>query len=100
MSNFFSRVKTKRLNNFSIYVLGCKVLDALEIIHNAGYVYNDLSLDKILVGHNQTVTCDQTNNNTANSFERITFHLVDFSHLSKYTNRSTGGHLKQEKVKT
>lgn len=42
--------------NFSretIYDVGVAILNSLEITHNAGYVYNDLKLDNLMVGYNQ-----------------------------------------------
>ena len=30
-----------------------KLLDFLEMVHRAGYVYNDMTLDKIHLGHKQ-----------------------------------------------
>jgi vaccinia related kinase len=34
----------------TIIELGLKLLDIIEMIHNAGYTYNDMKLDNILVG--------------------------------------------------
>ena len=41
-SFFFSKHSNYTINLISIYALGFKILDNLEIIHEAGYVYNDI----------------------------------------------------------
>ena len=35
----------------SVYDFGLRVLELLETIHAAGYTYNDLKLENILVGN-------------------------------------------------
>ena len=39
----------------SIYMIGLKVLDILEVVHRAGYVHNDISLDKVLLAQGQLI---------------------------------------------
>ena len=46
------------MNLVSIYSLGCKLLDQLEVFHDAGYIFNDLSLDKIMLGIGQNIMDD------------------------------------------
>jgi serine/threonine protein kinase len=43
----------KQLSDISIYELGKKVIKILRVVHEAGYAYNDLKLDNLLVGFNQ-----------------------------------------------
>jgi serine/threonine protein kinase len=50
LSDYFS-LHNYALSKVSIYDLGIQLLKLLEQIHNAGYVYNDLKLDNILVGY-------------------------------------------------
>ena len=38
-----------KISRETIYVLGLRILSALEIIHNAGFVFNDLKPDNILL---------------------------------------------------
>ena len=37
------------LSSASIFNLGLKLLDILELIHSSGYVYNDLKLENIVI---------------------------------------------------
>jgi serine/threonine protein kinase len=41
-----------KLLKTSIYDIGTAILATLESIHKAGYVYNDLKLDNLMVGYN------------------------------------------------
>jgi len=41
----------KTLSIPSIMNIGVKVLDLLEQVHNADYIYGDLKLDNLLFGH-------------------------------------------------
>lgn len=43
------------LNLVSIYDLGLKLLDLLEVVHGAGYVYNDLSLENVVLDFNKLI---------------------------------------------
>ena len=38
-----------QLNDVSIFHLGLKLLDILELIHESGLVYNDLKPDNIMI---------------------------------------------------
>lgn len=49
------------MNMISIYNTGYKLLEILEIIHAAGYVYNDLTLDKIILGQNEVINIKRNN---------------------------------------
>ena len=44
-----------RLLKSSIYDIGLAILFNLEAVHKAGYVYNDLKLDNLMVGYRQTI---------------------------------------------
>jgi serine/threonine protein kinase len=41
-----------KLLKASIYDIGTAILTTLEAVHTAGYVYNDLKLDNLMVGYN------------------------------------------------
>ena len=43
----------RRMYKKSVFDLGTSVLSMLEAAHKAGYVYNDLKLDNILIGYGQ-----------------------------------------------
>jgi len=43
------------INTISILNLGIQLLDRLEIIHSAGFIFNDIKLENILIGHNQSL---------------------------------------------
>ena len=47
--------RDKQLSSLSVYSLGIKLLDILELIHNSGLVYNDLKPDNILIGPNDKI---------------------------------------------
>lgn len=84
------------MNQLSVYVLGCKLLDILENIHKAGYVHNDLSLDKIVHGLNQKLRTKD--DQVTNCFEDVSLHITDFTYARPYIDFKTGKHLKQDKV--
>lgn len=83
----------------SIYELGSKLIDILELFHSAGYVHNDISLDKIVLGANQMVSRTPSQDETENTLEDKTVHIVDFQYMTPYIDFETKKHLKQEKVK-
>lgn len=72
-----------QLSHESVFHLSIQLLDILETIHSAGYIYNDLKLDNILLGYNQKlpVNCSQ-----GNCFESTDINLVDFGFATSYLN--------------
>ena len=56
------------------------MMDAVKIVHKAGYVYNDLKLDNILVSSKAGLEDDLS------ALESAQIHLVDFGFASKYYN--------------
>lgn len=49
------RQQNNKLPFQTIIQIGLKLIDIIEMIHAAGYTYNDLKLDNILIGdHQQT----------------------------------------------
>jgi serine/threonine protein kinase len=62
------------------------MMDIIEKIHLAGYIYNDLKLDNILVGNH--------------TFDEKSLHeirLIDFGFSSRYCDKS-GVHLPEQEV--
>ena len=49
LEDYFEIVKNK-LSRKSAYGLGLRIIDIIEKIHAAGYTYNDLKLDNLLIG--------------------------------------------------
>ena len=43
------------MNPVSIYDMATKILDFLEITHNAGYAHNDIALDTVVLGQGQII---------------------------------------------
>ena len=81
----------------SIYSLGLRLLDMFEVIHSAGYVLNELSMSKILLGPNQPIEIDKKDL-IKNCFDGKSLHFVDLSYATPYVNHSTGKLEKQQKV--
>lgn len=83
-----------------MYKIGCKILDVIEIIHKAGYVHNDICLEKIVIGKNQKLEFGQMedeNDEESRSdtiFDGINLHIADFSFMTPYIDLETKKHLK------
>ena len=79
--------KQKRiLNKASIYHLGLACLDFLEQVHNAGYIYNDLKLDNLLIDLKHHLPSKVAENQSC--FAKTSINLVDFGFATKYTERN------------
>ena len=50
LSKFIKENHSNELRPENVFTLGLQIIDALEIIHDAGYVYNCISPDKIFLG--------------------------------------------------
>jgi len=48
LEDFYSELEC--FSKKTIFQLGIKLIDCLQRIHEAGYTYNDLKLDNILIG--------------------------------------------------
>ena len=71
----------------SVYHLALNLLKILEQIHQAGYTYNDLKPDNILLGHGQDLPFDCS---TGNCFQNLSLHLIDFGFATRYLDKKTG----------
>ena len=58
LSHFFNKVSGKKCNMLSVYALGQRLLDLVEIVHRAGFIHNNISLDNIAVGCSQKIIID------------------------------------------
>ena len=73
----------------TILNIGLAVISLLEQVHSAGYCYNDLKLDNLLVGFGQKFEkYDETL-----SFVDKSINLVDFGFSSRFVDKKTGKHL-------
>ena len=70
-----------KFSNKTILLIGIKLLDIIRKIHMAGYTYNDLKLDNILVGD-----CE----NSPGSLNEI--RVIDFGFADKYRTKD-GKHI-------
>lgn len=44
-----------RLSNASIFHVGLEILNIMELVHQSGFVYNDLKPDNILIGYGEKI---------------------------------------------
>jgi serine/threonine protein kinase len=70
-----------RFSPKTVYMLGIKLIDIFERVHMAGYTYNDLKLDNILLGNTSGDFMDEVR-------------LIDFGFATKFQD-SNGNHYDQ-----
>ena len=87
--NYCLQSRKFQISHESVFHIGLQLLDIFEIIHNAGYIYNDLKLDNILLGYEQKLPADCTK---GNCIENISINLVDFGFSTRYIDLKTGEH--------
>ena len=80
------------ISQLSIYELGRDLLNILEIIHEAGYVYNNLSPDSVIFGVEKNIRFKSYQHE--NCFSEFSCHLIDFNHVTPYKDPETGKHIK------
>ena len=74
----------------SVCNLALSLLDILEEIHNAGFVYNDMKLDNIMVGQDDQIEDYDENKNC---FQNAKIYLIDFGFTRTYIDND-GKHLR------
>ena len=79
-----------KLSHESILDIGKAMLFTLQATHRAGYVYNDLKLDNLMVGYGQRVSENSANRSM---FKDCNINLVDFGYASKFLDNE-GVHIK------
>ena len=84
------------LSNSSIRKVALSTIDMLEGVHSAGYTYNDLKLDNIMVGYNNK----PIKGCKFDAFQNTSLHLIDFGFATRFADKSTGKHLPQSDVDT
>ena len=77
----------------SIYDLASKLLDLLEVIHRAGYVYNDISLSRVMLPIHEVIKVPEpTDVKTQSVFEGNTLHIIDFNYVTASQHDSAPSH--------
>ena len=66
-----------KLNTRSIIRLAIKIIELLRHVHKAGYIYNDLKPDNIMIKNLHI-------SNESELFENAELSLIDFGFCSKY----------------
>ena len=75
----------KRNGHFStksVYSLGISILNIFEKIHDAGYIYNDLKLDNLMLC--QDVDINQMKSGNDDIFENTAINIIDFGFATPY----------------
>ena len=96
LETYFEKQKCK-ISQSSILHIAISTLYMLESVHAAGYAYNDLKLDNIMVGFQSKLSKELTENDV---FADTSLHLVDFGFSTRFTSKDTGLHKEQEDVDT
>ena len=73
-------------------------MNILEQIHSAGFVYNDMKLDNLLMDFN--FDAKQIIENEENIFENNNVNLIDMGFATTYLDQKTGEHIKKKLVST
>ena len=68
------------------------MINLMEVIHESGYVYNDLKLHNIMLDYNVGIP-KQKQDPLRNIFQDIDLKLVDFGLASRWRDRKTGEHI-------
>jgi serine/threonine protein kinase len=94
LENYFAS-QSCRLSKISVASLGLSVLNCLEKVHKAGFVYNDLKLDNIMVGFGQKLPDKYVDDD---AFLNSDINLIDFGFSTPYINRKTAELLPKKTV--
>lgn len=73
------------------------MIDVLELIHSAGYIYNDLKLENLLLGFDSDV--DHFHMTKEDIFKHHQVKIIDFGNATKYVDSSTLKHIEKHRVK-
>ena len=74
------------MSKLSILSLAIRLINILELIHSAGYIYNDLKLGNILVGYKDEILPFDEDHDC---FENCTISLIHFGFASRYYEKKT-----------
>lgn len=81
-----------------IYKLSLKLLELLEIVHEAGYVHNDLHLGKVVFSNKDSDQHHGRSTKLSDFAIDNPIHLMNYRFATPYIDFSTGKHLKQERI--
>ena len=72
----------------------------MEQIHTAGFVFNDLKLDNLMLDHDAPLDDDTLSCNEANEtiFDKCNVNIIDFGFATSFVDSTTGEHIKKEEV--
>lgn len=73
-----------------IYSLGIQIVNIMEQIHDAGYVFNDLKLDNLVLPSN--LDSEQLINTQEDIFDTNEVTMIDFGYASTYLDKNTNQH--------
>lgn len=90
LAHFFRNNNKFRMNLITAYNMVARLIDFFEIVHHAGYVYNDLALENIVIGYGQNIEILRLKNKTSNFLSGTTLHMIDFSYMTPYIDFKTG----------
>lgn len=96
LETYFERQQCN-ISNASILEVAQATLNMLESVHAAGYAYNDLKLDNLMVGFQSKLAKGYTEEN---AFSNASLHLLDFGFATRFIEKTTGQHIQQEEVET
>ena len=95
-SNFEDLINSGKieLKDHQIFRLGLYLLDIIEQIHAAGYVFNDLKPDNVLLASNESL--DAAKDHGQQLLNDFKIALIDFGYATKYIDANTGEHIEKK----
>ena len=82
----------------TIYDMAIKLINFMEVAHNAGYVLNDFGLDTVVLGRGQILDINKMKSKNDSYLSGATLHIIDFTYMTPYIDFKTGNFLKQGRV--
>lgn len=95
---FVNLSKKNALNLRSIYEIGVKLLELLEIVHSTGLVHNDLNFEKFVLRKYEVPKFEPYRDRSLNCINRLNLQCVDITYMTPYVDPKSKKHLKHEKV--
>lgn len=84
------------LSAASIYSLGIQMINILEQIHQAGFVFNDLKLDNLLF--DMDADAKKLRTTEENIFDKNNINIIDFGFVCPYVDQDTQEHLEKTQL--